>query len=104
MSAKNLSTLPESLQVCLLHDASGRVVHIHRVATLPGAKKTSASEVEARCVHVAKQLGHKTEGLTTLHVREGELKLGTPYKVDVKAKKLIELPRPARNMPAAKQK
>jgi hypothetical protein len=98
MTAKKQNLLkPESMDVCVLYDpANGRVVHVHRVATFAGAKKSSAHEIEARCLKVAKQLGHTTAHLKSLHVPHGQFKAATPYIVDVKSSKLIEQPRPAR--------
>jgi hypothetical protein len=87
---------PESVDICVLYDPSnGRVVHIHRVATFAGAKQSGKQEIEARCLTVARQLGHATAHLKTLHVPRGEFKPSTPYRVDVQALKLVAQPRPA---------
>jgi len=105
-NAKTIPMHPESMDICVLYDSTnGRIMHIHRVATFAGAKKTSKPEIEARCLKVAKQLGHATEHLKTLHVPQEEFKPSTPYKVDVQKLKLVEQPRPAREgLSAAKQK
>ena len=96
-TTKTIPMNPESLDICVLYDSSnGRIAHIHRVATFAGAKKTGKPEIEARCLKIAKQLGHATEHLKTLHVPHKEFKAATPYQVDVKTLKLVERPRPAR--------
>lgn len=97
-------TQPELIQVCVLHDASGRVAHIHRIATFPGAKKSADAVVEARCREVAVQLGHDIKNLKALHVSGGELKPGMGYKVDVQKRKLVPLPQPARVMSSMPKK
>jgi hypothetical protein len=97
---------PEATHICVLYNPSnGRVVHTHRVLDFTGAKKTGKEHVEARCLTIAKKLGHATDKLKTLHVPHEKFKDTTPYKVDVKAGKLVEIPWPARkSKPAGKQK
>jgi hypothetical protein len=103
MNAKTLPTSPESIQICALYDATtGRIAHIHRVATFAGAKKTSQSKVEARCLEMAKKLGHNPASMKTLHISSAEFKSGTPYRVDVHSRKLIEVPRRSLSQMVAK--
>jgi hypothetical protein len=94
MNSTNLPTTPKSVELCALYDAaSGRIVHVHRVETYAGAKKTSKAHIEERCLKIAKQLGHETSSLKTLHVPHTKFKKGIAYKVDVKTRKLKSVPR-----------
>jgi hypothetical protein len=89
--------MPASRHMCLLYNpADGRIVHIHRIVNYGSAKKRPGKQaVEARCFEVAKQIGLATTGLKSLHVPDEEFKPSTPYKVDVKKRKLVAQPMPA---------
>jgi hypothetical protein len=67
---------------------NGAIVHVHRKTTFRGAKSLSQQQDEARAIQLAKQFGHRTEGLRVLRVDPRELEPRTPQRVDLASLKL----------------
>jgi hypothetical protein len=86
---------PESVSVCILFDRhDGRVVHTHRVVTLPGGKKLSTEQVEKRALELARKLHLDVSKLGVLHVPPEQYKASANLKVDIHSHQLIGLPTP----------
>jgi hypothetical protein len=84
---------PEDEKLCVLYDpATGRIIHTHRVTTLPGGRKFDDAEMERRIRERSVSSGREVSGLALLHVDPKTYKMGTVYQVDVGAKKLVEAP------------
>jgi hypothetical protein len=84
---------PEADKICVLYNlATGRIVHMHRVTTLPGGRKVDDAEMERRIRERSVSSGREVSGLVVLHVDPKTYKMGAVYQVDVGAKKLVEAP------------
>ena len=82
---------PEDEKICVLYNlATGRIVHMHRVITLPGGRKVDDAEMERRIRERSVSTGRDGSGLGVLHVDPNTYKMGAVYQVDVGAKKLVE--------------
>ena len=82
---------PEADKICVLYNlATGRIVHLHRVTTLPGGRKIDDAEMERRIRERSVSSGRDISGLAVLHVDPNAYKMGAVYPVDVGAKKLVE--------------
>ena len=89
---ENHSVKHDSEQTCVLYDPrDGRIVHTHRVVTLPGGRKVTNEEVEARTKEIAKQTGHDISGLHAMHFAANAYDASAVYRVDVTTKKLVKL-------------
>jgi hypothetical protein len=86
---------PESNQTCVLYDQkSGRIVHLHQEITYPGGRKLTKSEAESRALEAVAKVRGNAAGLKVLHVSPEQLQPPKIYKVDVKARRLVEQPLP----------
>lgn len=89
MTPSNDLMRAEDVKACILYEpATGRVVHVHRVTTLPGGRRLDQVAMESRIRDLAKQHGADSVDLRVLHVDPRELVVGTSYVVDVHAEKL----------------
>src|SRR5688500_9979587 len=78
-------------QVCIVYQRrSGKIVHVHEVLTLRGGETPTNEQVEARAVELAATKLKDRAALATLHVDPATLRPGIVYKVNVKARKLVE--------------
>jgi hypothetical protein len=85
------SLQPSSVKICVLYDPKdGRIVHTHRVFTLPGARMATDEEVEERAKTRATQAGHSVSGLSTLHVAAEDYNASNVYSVDLAKKQLVK--------------
>ena len=77
------------------HSETGAVVHIHRVASLEGATVQDPPAMEARAIELALSVDQKRDRskLRTLSVDPGDLATSARYKVDLRRKTLVEVPR-----------
>jgi hypothetical protein len=77
----------------------GRVVHQHEHITLEGATIASVDYIGQRALEHAVRRGYPREKIAVLHVNGDALKEGAHYKVNIKSKKLVELPKPKHQRP-----
>jgi hypothetical protein len=85
---------PISDKICVLYDPlDGRVVHTHRVLTMPGGRDVTDEELEERAKDRAKRAGHDIKGLSTLRVTSDVCDCSSQYRVDLATKKLQKLER-----------
>lgn len=95
MEGEPLLNQPVSVKTCVLYDPSdGRVVHTHRVVTMPGGQESNDEEVAERAGDCAKRMGHETNGLHVLHVGPDDCDGVSQYRVDLTAMNLQKIPRP----------
>ena len=86
---------PVPSKICVLYDPrDGRVVHTHRVITMPGGQEITDAEAEARAKERAKQAGRDIRGLSALRVAHEDCDGSSQYRVDLAEKKLRKLERP----------
>jgi hypothetical protein len=86
---------PISDKVCVLYDPrDGRIVHTHRVLTMPGGQEVSDTELEARAKDRANHMKRDLRGLATLSFKGEECDGSSRYRVDLTTKKLTKLDRP----------
>jgi len=84
---------PEASSICVLYDpADGRILHMHRVTTLPGGRKMDTKEVEARTFELAKRCGVDVSRAHALHVDPRDVKPSVPHRVDVRTRRLVVRP------------
>jgi hypothetical protein len=96
----DLANQPVFNKVCVLYDPKdGRVVHTHRVLTMPGGEDVSDEELEARAKDMAHRAGHDVTSLWTLRVPGEECDGSSQYRVDLAMNKLQKLERPSRSAP-----
>lgn len=82
---------PEDEKLCVLYEPkTGVIVHTHRVTTMPGGRKVDAAEMERRTRERATSRGRDVHKLALLHVDPKTYRPGAFYRVDVKAKALVE--------------
>jgi hypothetical protein len=82
---------PEHERLCVLYDpATGRIVHTHRVMTMPGGRRVDEEEMERRTRERARSRGRDIKGLALLHIDPKTHRQDAFYKVDVEAKTLVE--------------
>ena len=72
-----------SNKVCVLHDATGRVVHIHRAVTLAGGRIMTDDELKERTRERAKAAGLDVSALSTLQVDGEKHEDLCNYRVDI---------------------
>ena len=75
-----------------LRTDNGTICHVHRVVTMEGAKNTSEQEMEARTLHLAKELGLNVENLHIVHVDSRVFAPGMRYSVNPQTRKLVGTP------------
>jgi hypothetical protein len=88
---------PEEEKLCVLYRTTdGKILHTHRVTTLPGGRRVDDAEVERRARELAarrhpdRHLAQRE--LKVLHINPAEFQHGVHYRVDVKAAKLVRAP------------
>jgi hypothetical protein len=88
------SLRPEEEKLCVLYrGADGKIVHTHRVTTLPGGRRLNDAEVERRARELAarrhpdRHLAQRE--LKALHVNPEDFQHGVRYRVDLEAGKLV---------------
>ena len=92
-SVINIKPVPK--KVCVLYDGKdGRVLHAHRVLTMPGGHDVSDEELETRARDMAKRAGHDIISLSTLRVPGGGHDGPSHYQIDLATNKLKKLERP----------
>jgi hypothetical protein len=85
-----------SVDVTALYDPhDGRVMHMHHVIALEGAKRRTRDEQQQSAIEAARRLGCNVDGLEVLHVPDFQPK-GRTYRVDPRTKTLVEQPVPSR--------
>ncbi len=83
-----------SAKSCVVYDkVKGRILHVHHVLTIEGAQEASDSDVEKKAVELATSRGIKPAKISVLSVDPKLLESHARYKVDVKKRVLVELPR-----------
>ena len=87
---------PRIFMAVLYDPATGQIAHSHRVLQFDVKEKVSKAHVEERAREMATQHGWDVSKLRLLHVDHSGMKKGMRYRVDPKARKLVEveLPRP----------
>jgi hypothetical protein len=91
----------EASKVCVLYDPKdGRVVHVHGVTIMHGAKQISQSEMEQRAMAHAKALGRSVEGMKLLHLPLSAIRQPGGFKVNANGTGLVpsHAPAPARHL------
>src|SRR6516225_7955489 len=85
----------EASKVCILYDPdNGRVVHVHGVTIVNGAKKVSNAGLEQRAMKHAKTFGRSVERLKTLHLPFSALRALGAFKVNSEGTGLVPLRAP----------
>ena len=80
----------ESERAYVVYDTqTGLIVHAHQVMTFRGASSGSQDEEEARALELARQFGHRLDGLRALAVAPGELDLRVQQRVDLTTLQLV---------------
>jgi hypothetical protein len=80
-----------SSRVCVLFDPhDGRIVHVHGITTLDGAKQIGADELAARVIAHAKGFGHEVAGLKTLHVPIAAMRQPGSLKVSADGREVVQ--------------
>lgn len=78
----------ESQRAFVVYDPqSGSIVHTHKITTFKGGTD-NCKDGEARAMELAKQFGHRIEGLRVLQVKPDDLE-PIPQRLDLESKKLI---------------
>jgi hypothetical protein len=87
----SLKKMPEPIshKICVLYNAEGAILHIHRVVTLLGGRTVPDEEVEARAKELASEAGHDIAVLHTLRVAAERYDRLATYRVDVAKKELV---------------
>ena len=75
--------------IALYDPANGRIVHMHQVTTLEGAKRFDPQHHELEARKHAERLGHKVQHLHALHVQDFKPS-GRALRVDLEKKSLVE--------------
>ena len=84
-------------KVCVLFDPKdGRIVHIHGVTTLDGAREIDNPELERRAVGHAKAFGHQVAALKALHVPVSAIRQPGTLKVNAEGSALVQSGAPIR--------
>ena len=92
----------EEVRICVLYDPSnGAIVHTHKVTTLPRGRRLDDTAMERRIRELAKSHVADAPELKVLHVNPENIVMGTNYRVDVAAGKLVEVKR--KNPPQHRQ-
>jgi len=82
-----------SVDVTVIYDSKdGRVAHLHHVITADGATRRTAEDQQRSAREAAARLGVEVDGLELLHLPGFRGTGGKAYRVDVAARKLVELP------------
>jgi len=94
VGVKKTSSSPEEEKLCVLYRATdGKIIHTHRVTTLPGGRRLDDAEVEGRARELAARRHPDRHlalrGLKALHVNPAEFEHGVRYRVDLQAGKLV---------------
>ena len=85
----DLMNKPVSNRICVLYEPTeGRVIHVHRVLTMPGSRHVADDELEDRAKDCAKRAGHDVSGFSTLRVAGEDYDGSIQYRVDLEKKKL----------------
>jgi hypothetical protein len=74
----------------VVHDAEGRIVHIHDWSLFEGPDLPPEAQMEKQAIDMAAQsTGRQKSEFATLHARPEDMCERVEYKVDVKKKSLI---------------
>jgi hypothetical protein len=57
-----------------------------------GKEERSQEALEARAMELARQFGHRTDGLQVLRVEPGELDFRSPQWIDPRSRRLVRAP------------
>ena len=69
----------EPEQAYVVYDSrTGCIVHVHQTATIAGSEERSQEAIEARAMELARQFGHRTDGLLVLRVEPGDTRFSLP--------------------------
>jgi len=83
----------EASTVCVIYDpADGRILHMHQVTIFPGGRNPAQPEMEARAFELAKRAGVDVSKAKALHVDPQSLTPGVPHKVDVRSRRVVDIP------------
>jgi hypothetical protein len=83
---------PKIFMAVLYDPSTGRIAHYHRVLQFDPKEKINKAHVEERAKEMATRHGWDVSQLKTLHVDHSTLKKGARYQVDLKARKVVEMP------------
>ena len=90
----------EHESVVVLHDSLGRIAHVHHCVTERGGKHPDKKALEKEALELAGRVSRRKKidigKLSFLHADPRLFKLDAYYKVDVKNRALVEMPRPTR--------
>jgi len=77
MSLANSST-------CVIYDAaSGRIYHVHTVATFADSRQRSREEIEKESYELASRAGHNVAAMKALHIGDENMEPDVRYKVNL---------------------
>ena len=81
----------ESERAYVVYDPhTGAIVHVHRTMTFRGGHGRSQQQDEARAITLARQFGHRSEGLRVLSVEPRDLDPRWPQRVDLGSLRLVQ--------------
>ena len=76
--------------VCVLYDpVDGRIIHMHQVVVLAGAKAPATGAVERKARALLQSRSIDASKMTALHVAAPVLRPDTHYEVDPKRERLV---------------
>lgn len=78
----------ESRQTYVVYHRTGTIVHVHQALLYRGGQKLTEEQNAARALELARQSGHRPEGLRVLRAAD-DLDLRVPHRVDVKAGRIV---------------
>lgn len=85
-------------KVCVLFDPKdGRIVHVHGMTTLDGAREVNEAELERRAVGLARAFGHEVAALKALHVPISAIRQPGTLKVNAEGSGLVQSAAPVRS-------
>ena len=83
----------EPEQAYVVYDSlTGCIVHVHQTATVAGSEERSQEAIEVRAMELARQFGHRTDGLLVVRVEPGELDFRSPQRIDLRSRQLVRAP------------
>jgi hypothetical protein len=81
-----------SVDVTAIYDPQdGRVVHLHHVIAATGTTRRSPEDQQRTALEAAARLGVGVDGLEVLHLPDFYPTAGKAYRVDVSARRLVEM-------------
>lgn len=84
-----------SEKLCVVYDAKGNVVHMHKVSVMEGAVTPPDDQIKGRALEHAMKLkkeGAPTTELKTVFVEPKSFQPGSSHTIDLKTLKLVAKP------------